>query len=262
MKPKKVVKICVDLAMMIALLLLMTYERRYLMKKTISILCIIIMLAGVLTGCGSSTSDNSDNNTSAGTVQDTGSNDAEQTDSNNNTDNSQAGEESESDSLEGGKTLVVYYSASGYTKTVAETIAETANADLFELEPTEIYSDADLYWTDRDSRVSKEYDDESLRVVELISEAAPNWDEYDTVFIGYPIWWGIAAWPMNGFVEANNFTAKTVIPFCTSTSSGLGESGELLAELAGTGDWQEGIRFRSSASSEDVASWVSEVLGN
>ena len=83
-----------------------------------------------------------------------------------------------------------------------------------------------------------------------------NWDSYDTVFIGYPIWWGIAAWPVDNFVTANDFTGKTVIPFCTSSSSGLGESGELLAELAGTGNWLEGQRFRSSASEDDVAEWV------
>lgn len=73
---------------------------------------------------------------------------------------------------------------------------------------------------------------------------------------GHAIWWGIAAWPVNTFVEANDFTGKTVIPFCTSASSGLGDSGELLAELAGTGDWQEGMRFRSSVSDEDVVAWV------
>ena len=73
---------------------------------------------------------------------------------------------------------------------------------------------------------------------------------------GHAIWWGIAAWPVNTFVEANDFTGKTIIPFCTSASSGLGDSGELLAELAGTGDWQEGMRFRSSVSDEDVVAWV------
>ena len=97
---------------------------------------------------------------------------------------------------------------------------------------------------------------ESLRDVELTTTEVENWDSYDTVFIGYPIWWGIAAWPVDGFVEANDFTGKTVIPFCTSSSSGLGQSGELLAELAGTGDWQDGERFRSSASQEDVNEWV------
>lgn len=197
------------------------------MKKVLSILSTIIMLCCVLMGCG--------------TLEDTALAEVENED---------------------GRTLVVYYSASGYTKTVAETIAQTANADLFELVPIEIYTDADLDWTNRDSRSSREYADVALRTVELVNATVENWDEYDTVFVGYPIWWGIAAWPTNGFIEANDFTGKTVIPFCTSSSSGLGESGALLSELAGTGDWQEGIRFRSGVSSEDVVSWVNAVLAH
>ena len=161
---------------------------------------------------------------------------------------------------EAGKTLVVYYSATGNTENVANYIATATDGDLFELEPAEPYSDADLNWTDDNSRVVREHDDESLRDIELVADAVENWDSYDTVFIGYPIWWGIAAWPVNGFIEANDFTGKTVIPFCTSSSSGLGESGELLAEMAGTGDWQEGQRFRSGASEDDIVAWV-EGLG-
>ena len=161
----------------------------------------------------------------------------------------------ETEGEEGG-TLVVYYSATGNTEQVANYIADITGGDLFELEPAEPYTSDDLDWTDDNSRVSQEYYDESLRDVELVADTVENWDSYDTVFIGYPIWWGIAAWPTDGFVEANDFTGKTVIPFCTSSSSGLGESGELLAELAGTGDWQEGMRFRSSASEADVQEWI------
>ena len=130
------------------------------------------------------------------------------------------------------------------------------SGDLFELEPADPYTDEDLNYNNEDSRVSQEYADESLRDVELVSDTVENWDSYDTVFIGYPIWWGIAAWPVDTFVEANDFTGKTVIPFATSASSGLGESGQLLAELAGTGDWQEGMRFRSSVSEGDVQEWL------
>ena len=155
-----------------------------------------------------------------------------------------------------GNVLVVYYSATGNTETVANYIAEATGGDIFEITPAEPYTDDDLNWTDENSRVTREHEDESLRDVELTTTQVENWDSYDTVFIGYPIWWGIAAWPVDGFVEANDFTGKTVIPFCTSSSSGLGESGELLAELAGTGDWQEGQRFRSSASQEDINEWV------
>ena len=155
-----------------------------------------------------------------------------------------------------GNVLVVYYSASGNTETAAYYIAQAAGGDIFEITPAEPYTSDDLNWTDDNSRVSREHEDESLRDVELTTTEVENWDSYDTVFIGYPIWWGIAAWPVDGFVEANDFSGKTVIPFCTSSSSGLGQSGELLAQLAGTGDWQEGQRFRSSASQEDVNEWV------
>ena len=155
-----------------------------------------------------------------------------------------------------GSVLVVYYSATGNTEGVANYIAEATGGDLFEITPAEPYTSDDLNWADENSRVTREHEDESLRDVELTTTQVENWDSYDTVFIGYPIWWGIAAWPVDGVVEANDFTGKTVIPFCTSSSSGLGQSGELLAELAGTGDWQEGQRFRSSASQEDVNEWV------
>ena len=157
---------------------------------------------------------------------------------------------------EAGKTLVVYYSATGNTENVANYIAAATKGDLFELEPAEPYSNADLDWTDDNSRVVREHDNPDERNIALLKSTVENWDEYDTIFIGYPIWWGIAAWPVNGFIEANDFTGKTVIPFCTSSSSGLGESGELLAQMAGTGDWQEGQRFRSGVSENDVTAWV------
>lgn len=155
-----------------------------------------------------------------------------------------------------GKTLVVYYSASGNTEQVAGYIAEAAGGDLFELEPVEPYTSADLNWSGDNSRVTVEHENPDQREVELVKDTVEDWESYDTVFIGYPIWWGIAAWPVDGFVKVNDFTGKTVIPFCTSSSSGLGESGALLAELAGTGDWMEGMRFRSSVSEADVTEWV------
>lgn len=159
-------------------------------------------------------------------------------------------------SAAGGKVLVACYSATGHTRAVAETIAETLGGDLFEIVPAEPYSSDDLDWTDQDSRVSREHEDESLREMELEAVAVEGWEDYDTVFIGYPIWWGIAAWPVNGFVKANDFSGKTVIPFCTSASSGLGQSGELLAGMAKGGDWQEGRRFRGGVSAADVTAWV------
>ena len=155
-----------------------------------------------------------------------------------------------------GNTLVVYFSATGNTEEAANYIAEATGGDLFELEPADPYTSADLNWTDENSRVVYEHDNPDARDIELVSTAVENWDSYDTVFIGYPIWWGIAAWPVDTFVEANDFTGKTVIPFCTSSSSGIGDSGELLADLAGTGTWLAGERFSSGVTQEDVEEWL------
>ena len=154
------------------------------------------------------------------------------------------------------KALVVYYSASGNTRRVAQAIAQAANADVFEIVPTEVYTSDDLNWRNGSSRVSREHDDEALRDVPLTTTEVPDWDSYDTVFIGYPIWWGIAAWPVDNFVKANDFTGKTVIPFATSSSSGMGQSGTLLADMAGSGSWQSGQRFSSGVSDADVQKWV------
>lgn len=155
-----------------------------------------------------------------------------------------------------GKTLVVYYSAGGHTKKVANFIAKATNGDVMELKPAQDYTEADLDYNNKQSRVYKEHDDPSLRDIALVKDKADNWEGYDTVYIGYPIWWGIAAWPVDNFVKHNDFTGKTVIPFCTSASSGLGESGKLLQQMAGTGNWLEGKRFASGASESEVTDWV------
>lgn len=166
---------------------------------------------------------------------------------------SSSAEEPESTS---GKTLVVYFSATGNTKEAANYIAAATEGDVFELVPTVPYTDADLNYSDDGSRVVFEHDNPAERKIELVASTVPDWDSYDTVFIGYPIWWGAAAWPVDGFIEANDFTGKTVIPFCTSISSGYGESGELLEEQAGTGNWLQGERFPSSVSENDIRQWV------
>lgn len=150
---------------------------------------------------------------------------------------------------------MAYYSATVSTEAVAGYIADTLDADTFAIAPAQPYTSDDLNWTDENSRVSREHDDSALRAVELTAATVDNWENYDTVFIGYPKW-GIAAWPVNGFVSANNFTGKTVIPFATSSSSGMGESGRLLAQLAGAGDWQGGRRFSSRVAEADVVAWV------
>ena len=227
-------------------------------KKLAAIFLTAIMAAGLLTGCGTSKDSQTTSDSAAKTTDVSEANDEKsEPDSINTAENA---EESTSATTESGKTLVVYYSATGNTKNVAETIAEITGGDLFEIESEEPYTDADLDWTDDNSRVSREHEDESLRDVKLVSATVENWDSYDTVYIGYPIWWGIAAWPVDNFVKANDFTGKTVIPFCTAASSGIGDSGNLLEKMTGTGDWKDGERFRGGASESDIRSWI-ESLG-
>ena len=211
------------------------------MNKNVAI-GIIVVLVVVVLGVGgyfllNNSADEENNNVN---------NNNNGTNNNENTNNN--GNSNDDVNVSGGRTLVVYFSAQGHTEAVAEQIAENLDADIFEIVPADEYTSDDLDWTDDNSRVTREYEDESLRDVQLVSTEVPNWDDYDTVIIGYPIWWGIAAWPVNTFVEANDFSGKTVIPFCTSSSSGLGQSGELLADAAGTGNWLEGQKFRSNPS--------------
>ena len=220
------------------------------MKKLTALLLSVVLVLS-LAACGSA------NKPASSTTQPETSAPTEQPTTGPSESSSPAPAESEPETQpETGKTLVVYYSASGNTERVAKDIAEAAGADLFEIVPTEVYTSDDLDWTNPDSRVSREHDDESLRDVPLTTTEVPDWDSYDTVFIGYPIWWGIAAWPVDTFVKNNDFTGKTVIPFATSSSSGMGQSGSLLADMAGTGEWQEGQRFSSGVSSDEVQSWV------
>ena len=165
-------------------------------------------------------------------------------------------EAGEPEDPEGSRVLVAYFSATGNTEAVAGYIAQATGGDLFEITPADPYTVDDLNWTDENSRVVYEYENPDERDTELASDTPDGWEDYDVIFLGYPIWWYDAAWPVDGFVEANDFTGKTVIPFCTSSSSGLGESGSRLAELADAGDWLEGQRFPSSASQADVEAWV------
>lgn len=220
------------------------------MKKLTALLLSVVLVLS-LAACGSA------NKPASSTTQPETSAPTEQPATEPSESSSTAPAESEPETQpETGKTLVVYYSASGNTERVAKDIAEAAGADLFEIVPAELYTSDDLNWTNPDSRVSREHDDESLRDVPLTTTEVPDWDSYDSVFIGYPIWWGIAAWPVDTFVKNNDFTGKTVIPFATSSSSGMGQSGSLLADMAGTGEWQEGQRFSSGVSGDDVQSWV------
>lgn len=237
-------------------------------KKIIALIVVIVLIAiiGVVAyfmSQNSTESQSGDNTNQGGSVEQNSStlNNTEVATGSNEVNNNQVNNEltTEETTTQGGKTLVVYYSAQGHTDAVAHKIAENLGADIFEIEPVDEYTSEDLDWTDSNSRVTKEHEDESLQNVELKTTTVDNWTDYDTVLIGYPIWWGVAAWPVDTFVKANDFNEKTVIPFCTSSSSGLGESGELLEEEANGGNWREGQRFRSSPSDSDIKEFTDSI---
>ena len=157
-----------------------------------------------------------------------------------------------------GSTLVVYFSCTGNTKAAAQTIAKAANGTLYEITPAQPYTDADLDYNDDKSRTTIEQSDSSARPE--ISGSVENWEQYDTVFLGYPIWWGTAPRILDRFVESYDFTGKTVIPFCTSAASDIGSSGADLKELAaGKGNWLDGKRLTADVSEADIAAWLKEL---
>lgn len=155
-----------------------------------------------------------------------------------------------------GKVLVVYFSQTGTTEGVAKIIARETNADLVKLEVKNAYTSNDLNWTDKNSRINREHDNPNSRNVELKNAVIPNFASYDTVFIGYPIWWREASWVLDDFVKKNDFTGKTIIPFGTSMSTGDGTSGDRLKKLTKTGNWIAGQRFSSSYNETEVINWV------
>ncbi len=160
-------------------------------------------------------------------------------------------ENSDMDAASSASVVTVNGETEGRTGHLARLIQEETGGELFSIQTSVDYLGDGGRLVD----YAAEEQDENARP-ELTSHI-DNLDQYDVVFVGYPVWWGIAAWPVDSFVEENDFTGKTVIPFCTSASSGLGESGELLKEKAGTGDWQEVMQFSSGVSEEDIRSWVS-----
>ena len=173
------------------------------------------------------------------------------------TESSKAADETKaenSDTSNGGKTLVVYFSATGTTKGVAEQIASFTGADTYEITAAQPYTSDDLNYNDSDSRTTKEQNDKSIRP-EISSEKL-DLAGYSTIYIGYPIWWGEEPRIMDTFVESYDFSGKTMIPFCTSGGSGIGSSGDNLEENAGSGNWLEGERLSSSS---DIEEWINSL---
>ena len=230
------------------------------MKKIISVV-LMITLCLSLAACGSgsksqneepttsvSGKENKEEATSIETATTAG---AETTETGSESDESTATTETTSS-----KTLVAYFSATGNTKSIAESIADGLFADIYEIVPKEPYTDADLDYNDDNSRSTLEMNDSSARPE--ISGIIENFEQYDTIFLGYPIWWGDAPRIMDTFVESYDFTGKTVIPFCTSGGSGIGSSAANLEKLAGTGNWLDGQRFSAGESAKEVQDWAKQ----
>ena len=172
------------------------------------------------------------------------------------TENAESASETETEA-EGTKVLVAYFSATGTTKGVAEHIANGLNADIYEIVPEAPYTDADLNYNDNNSRTTIEMNDPSARPA--ISGSVENMDQYDIVFLGYPIWWGEAPRIISTFVESYDFSGKTIVPFCTSGGSGIGSSASNLEKLTEGATWIDGQRLNGSDSQDTVMEWVNSL---
>lgn len=151
------------------------------------------------------------------------------------------------------KVLVAYFSASGATARVAQEMAQALGADLYEIRPEQPYSSADLNWMDKKSRSSVEMSDPSSRPE--IAEKIPNLADYDTVFLGFPIWWYVAPRIINTFVESYDFTGKTLVPFATSGGSGMGRTVDELRKLCPNANWKAG-KMVNGVSYKALADWA------
>ncbi len=154
------------------------------------------------------------------------------------------------------KKLVAYFSASGVTKNAAERLAKAAGAHLFEIKPALSYTSADLDWTNKKSRSSIEMNNPNSRPE--IAERLPNMEDYDTIFIGFPIWWYVAPTIINTFIESYDFSGKTIIPFATSGGSGMGKTVEVLKPLCPNANWIKG-KMLNGVSDSELENWVKSI---
>lgn len=218
------------------------------MKKAIVILLSLTMILG-LTACGNSASKTKQPSTEDTFVESKADTESAETSTNmENTDNQDAQEH---------KILVAYFSATGTTKGVAEHIANGLNADIYEIVPEEAYTDADLDYNDNNSRTTIEMNDADARPA--ISGSVENMEQYDIIFVGYPIWWGEAPRIVSTFMESYDFSGKTIVPFCTSGGSGIGSSASNLERLTSGATWLDGRRLNGSDSQDTVMEWVNSL---
>ena len=231
-----------------------------MMKKTIAILLSLVMVLG-LAACGNSASRTEQSSTEENSVESTASVEESVEGSNTYADNTDVSEsqteETDAPDAQESKVLVAYFSATNTTEGVAEHIANGLNADIYEIVPEDPYADADLNYNDNNSRTTIEMNDPDARPA--ISGSVENMDQYDIVFIGYPIWWGDAPRILSTFVESYDFSGKTIVPFCTSGGSGIGSSASNLEQLTSGATWLSGRRLNGSDSQNTVMEWVNSL---
>lgn len=218
------------------------------MKKAIAILLSLTMILG-LAACGNSASQTeqpSTEDTSVESKADT-----------NSAENSTDMENTDNQDVQDHKVLVAYFSATGTTKGVAEHIANGLNADIYEIVPEDPYTEADLNYNDNNSRTTIEMNDPNARPA--ISGSVENMEQYDIIFVGYPIWWGEAPRIVSTFMESYDFSGKTIVPFCTSGGSGIGSSASNLERLTSGATWLDGRRLNGSDSQDTVMEWVNSL---
>lgn len=226
------------------------------MKKLFSLICVLMMVFA-LTACDSQSAETENSSTASAASQGTEMQKPEQVPQEEipATEESDAETETAQPAENSSSVLVAYFSATGTTKTLAGYAAQTMDADLYEIIPEVPYTSEDLDYGDSNSRSSIEQNDAGSRPA--ISGSAENMEQYDTIFLGYPIWWGEAPRIICTFMESYDFSGKTIVPFCTSGGSGVGTSARNLQELAGSGvTWLEGERLSSEITHEEMVNWI------
>lgn len=229
------------------------------MKKVIVFLLSLFMILN-FAACGNSTDQTEQSSTENLTESSDTEEESSMTDdveSEEGTDASEPIEEANTFESQGANVLVVYFSATNTTEGVAEHIANGLDAELYEIVPEEPYTDADLNYNDNNSRTTIEMNDPNVRPA--ISGAVENMEQYEIVFIGYPIWWGEAPRIVSTFMESYDFSGKTIVPFCTSGGSGIGSSANNLEQLTSGATWLEGRRLNGSDAQETVMEWVNSL---
>ena len=209
------------------------------MKRFLAILLTLLLVLG-LAACGGSSEESAEESTPEVATEAEAENQAEEP------------EEESAEPEEG--TLVVYFSMTGTARGIAEKIAAITGADIYEIKAAQEYTSDDLNYNDSGTRATVEQKDPAVRP-EIGSDPV-SLDGYTTVYIGYPIWWGEEPRIMDTFVESCNFEGKTVIPFCTSGSSSIENSGKNLAANAGSGNWLDGQRFSGSTTEDELRGWI------